>query len=161
MIVKKISFYAAIACLSLALASNAQAKQTFTITQGKPEIQHIDIGSKGLSIGDILAFEAPFATKDGKNGKMYGMVTVISIPTGTHDPFIDRISTIVLDFGGNDSLVVTGKSVYSTYEGEMNNNESQMRAVTGGTGKFMGARGQISTTRNTSGSYEHEIQLLD
>ena len=158
---KKIAFYAAAACLSLTLASTAQAKQTFTITQSKPEIQHIDIGTKGISIGDILAFEAAFTNKDGKNGRMYGMVTLISLPTGANDPFLDRISTIVLDFGGSDSLVINGKSVYGTYEGEMKNNEPQVRAITGGTGKFIGARGQISTSRSASGSYEHEIQLLD
>jgi hypothetical protein len=59
-----------------------------------------------MSIGDILAFEAPFKTKDGKRGRMYGMVTLVSLPTGSSDPFLDRISTIVLDFGRNDSLVV-------------------------------------------------------
>lgn len=158
---KKICFYAAIACMSLTLATTTQAKQTFTITQVKPEIQHIDIGTPGMSVGDILAFEAPFTTKDGKTGRMYGMITLVSLPTGSHDPFLDRISTIVLDFGGSDSLVVNGKSVYETYQSEIKNNTPQVRAVTGGTGKFIGARGQISTTRNASGNYDHVIELLD
>lgn len=158
---KKNRFFAAAACLLLTIAANAQAKQTFTITQSKPDIQHIDIGTPGMSIGDILAFEAPFTTNDGKVGRMYGMITLISIPTGPHDPFLDRISTIVLDFGGSESLVINGKSVYGAYEGEIKDNAPQVRAVTGGTGRFIGARGQISTTRNPSGSYQHEIQLLD
>lgn len=158
---KKNSFYAAIACLTIALASTAQAKQTFSIVQSKPEIQHIDIGTPGMSIGDLLAFEAPFTTKDGKKGRMYGMITLVSLPTGTHDPFLDRISTIVLDFGGSDSLVINGKSVYAEYHGEIKENTPQVRAITGGTGKFMGARGQISTSRHTGGTYEHIIELLD
>ncbi len=54
---KKNTFYAAIACLAIALASTAQAKQTFSIVQSKPEIQHIDIGTPGMSNGDLLAFE--------------------------------------------------------------------------------------------------------
>ncbi len=157
----KLHFYLNIACLSLALIPIAQAKQTFTIVQSKPEIQHIDIGSTGMSIGDILAFEAPFKTKDGKDGRMYGMVTLLSLPTGPNDPFLDRISSIVLDFGGSDSLVVTGKSVYGTYQGEMKDNSPQIRAITGGTGKFIGARGQISTSRQSTGAYEHVIELLD
>ena len=154
-------FYTALACLSLIWTADTEAKQTFTINQSKPQIQHIDIGTKGMSIGDILAFEAPFTTEDGKIGRIYGTVTIVSIPTGANDPFIDRISTIVLDFGGSDSLVTNGKSVYGTYEGEIKDNQPQLRAITGGTGKFIGARGQISTSRQPSGSYVHEIQLLD
>lgn len=158
---KKFPLYAAIMCLSLALAPTAQAKQTFTITQGKPEIKRVDIGATGMSVGDLFGFEAPFTTQDGKMGRIYGIVTIVSIPTGTNDPFIDRLSSSILDFGKNDTLVVNGKTVYGTYQGEIKDNEPQLRAVIGGTGRFIGARGQISTTRTPSGSYEHEIQLLD
>ncbi len=158
---KKFPIYAAIMCLSLVLVPAAQAKQTFTITQGKPEIKHVDIGVTGMSVGDLFGFEAPFTTKDGKMGRIYGIITIVSIPTGTNDPFIDRLSSGVLDFGKSDTLVVTGKTVYGAYHGEIKDNEPQLRAIIGGTGRFIGARGQISTTRNPSGSYEHEIQLLD
>jgi hypothetical protein len=63
---KKFPLYAALMWLSLALAPTAQAKQTFTITQGKPEIRHVDIGATGMSVGDLFGFEAPFTTQDGK-----------------------------------------------------------------------------------------------
>lgn len=158
---KKFKACIATACLSLAFVSNAHAKQTFTITQSNPEIQHIDVGAPGMSIGDILAFEAPFKTQEGKDGRMYGLITLVSLPTSPNDPYIDRISSIVLDFGGNDSLVVSGRSVFGTYLGEIKDNVPQVRAVTGGTGKFIGARGQISSSRNASGAYEHVIELLD
>lgn len=148
-------------CLSLTLASVAHAVQTFSITQGAPAIQHVDIGAPGASHGDLLAFEAPFTTKDGKKGTMSGLITTVSLPTGGGDVFLDRIGTIVLDFGGIDSLVITGKSLYGTGQGEMKDNAPQVRAVTGGTGRFIGARGQMSTTRNASGSYEHVIKLID
>jgi len=158
---RKFPFCAALACLSLLLTSTAQAKQTFTISHGKSEFSHIDIGTPGMSIGDKFTFEAPFTTKDGKMGRMYGVLTLASIPTGPNDPFIDRIGMIVFDFGGSDTLVISGKSAYGSYKGELKDNEPVLRAVTGGTGKFIGARGQISSTRDPSGSYEHAIQLLD
>lgn len=158
---KKFSFYAALFCFSLALISTAQAKQTFTITQGKPEIQRVDIGVTGMSVGDLFAFEAPFTTTDGKKGRIYGIITIVSIPTGVNDPFIDRLSSSVLDFGKSDTLVVYGKTIYGAYQGEIKDNEPQLRAIIGGTGKFIGARGQISSTRTASGTYLHEIQLLD
>lgn len=158
---KKYYFYTVIVLSLLAFTHAAKAKQTFTIIQDKPEIQHIDIGTAGMSIGDILAFEAPFKTTDGKKGRMYGMITLISLPTNSSDPFLDKIGTIVLDFGGNDSLVVNGRSIYGSYKSEIKDNSPQLRAVTGGTGKFIGARGQISTSRNPSGAYVHVIELLD
>jgi hypothetical protein len=158
---KKSSFYAAIMFLSLVLVPTAHAKQTFTITQGKPQIERIDIGVPGMSVGDLFGYEAPFTTKDGKIGRIYGVVIIVSLPTSANDPFIDRLSSGVLDFGKNDTLVVSGKTVYGTYQGEIKDNEPQLRAIIGGTGRFIGARGQISTTRTPTGSYEHEIQLLD
>lgn len=36
----------------------------------------------------------------------------------------------------------------------------QIRAVIGGTGDYMGARGQLTTTRNEDGTYEHLIELM-
>ena len=153
--------YAGIACVSFSLVSAAHAIQTFSITQGVPVIQHVDLGKPGASHGDLLAFEASFTTKDGKKGTMSGLITTVSLPTGAGDEFLDRIGTIILDFGGIDSLVITGKSVYGSGEGEMKDNAPQVRAVTGGTGRFIGARGQISTTRSSAGKYEHVIKLLD
>jgi len=158
---KKFPLYAALIWLCLALVPTAHAKQTFTISQGKPEIKRVDIGATGVSVGDLFGFEAPFTTKDGKIGRIYGIVTIVSIPTGANDPFIDRLSSSVLDFGESDTLVVNGKTVYDTYQGEIKDNKPQLRAIIGGTGRFIGARGQIATTRTPSGSYEHEIQLLD
>ena len=158
---KKFPFYATIIYFALVLGSFAQAKQTFTITQGKPEINHVDVGTTGMSVGDSYVFEAPFTTKDGKMGRIYGVNTIISIPAGSNDPFIDRMSLIVLDFGKSDTLIVSGKAVHGTYQSEIKDNEPNLRAVIGGTGRFIGARGQMSITRNPAGSYEHEIQLLD
>ena len=133
---KKFPFYAAIIYLSLVLGSSAQAKQTFTITQGKPEINHVDVGTTGMSVGDSYVFEAPFTTKDGKIGRIYGVNTIISIPTGSNDPFIDRMSLIVLDFGKSDTLIVSGRAVHRTYQSEIKDNEPNLRAVIGGTGKI-------------------------
>ena len=37
----------------------------------------------------------------------------------------------------------------------------QVRAVVGGTGHYIGARGQMLTTRRGQGHYEHNITLID
>lgn len=158
---KNLFRFASLTCASLVFTSLTYAAQTFTITQEKPQIQHVDVGTPGMSHGDILAFEASFTAKDGKKGIMSGLITTVSLPTGAGDEFLDRIGTIVFDFGSVDSLVITGKSLYGSSQNEMKDQAPQIRAITGGTGRFIGARGQVTTTRHANGLYEHEIQLVD
>ena len=151
----------AFACALLIAGTSVQAAETFSILQDKPELTVIDLGEDGSSHGDILAFEASFTGEDGAKGIMSGLITTVDIPTGTDEVFFDRIADIVLDFGGIDTLVVGGKAVYVSGDGEMNVDAPQVRAVTGGTGRFIGASGQMTTTRRDAGHYEHKIELLD
>ena len=68
---------------------------------------------------------------------------------------------VVFDLGSGDSIVVAGGSVYAKATTEMNSDMPQRRAVIGGTGKFLGARGQVTTTRKGDGTYEHRFELLE
>jgi len=120
--------------------------ETFTVIQAQPMIKHIDLGAAGRSHGDMLAFEAPFTTENGAKGVMSGIITV-ALSGDVGGEHFDRVGNIVLDFGGVDSLVLAGKSLYGTGEGEMTKYTPQVCAVTGGTGRYIGARGQITTTR--------------
>lgn len=147
--------------ICLAFLPATQAAETFKITQSVPNIAHIDIGSPGASHGDLMAFEAPFETEDGKTGVMSGLITTVSIPTENDGDFLDRIGHLVIEFGGIDSLVLAGKAMYRSGQAEMSPNMAQVRAITGGTGRFIGARGQITTTRLDAGHYEHLIELVD
>lgn len=151
----------AFACALLIAGNSVQAAETFSILQDKPELTDIDLGEDGASHGDILAFEASFTAEDGAKGIMNGFITTVDIPAGADEAFFDRIADIVLDFGGIDTLVVGGKSVYGSGDGEMNVDAPQVRAVTGGTGRFIGASGQMTTTRRDAGHYEHKIELVD
>lgn len=152
------------ALLSFAISAPVYASstdtETFTVTQAKPVIEHIDLGAPGGSRGDMLAFEATFTTESGAQGVMSGIVTTAALSDNAGNVFFSRVANIVLDFGSTDSLVVSGKSVYATAKGEIDADKPQVRAVTGGTGRYMGSRGQITTTRLTSGEYKHEIELL-
>ena len=90
------------------------------------------------------------------------MVITVDIPEQDHEIFQDRIVQMVFDLGDTNTLVIGGKSVYPHKGGhEMKENQPQIRAIIGGTGNFIGARGQATTTRNDDGTYEHRIQLVD
>ena len=62
---------------------------------------------------------------------------------------------------GNQVLVVIGETTYRGENAEITANQPQLRVVAGGTGSFLGARGQVLTTRNDDGSYRHEFTLID
>lgn len=136
------------------------ATETFTVIQAQPTITNIDVAAPVGSHGDMLAFKAPFTTENGAKGVISGIIITVALPDGVGGEHFDRVGNIVLDFGGVDSLVLAGKSLYGTCEGEMTKYTPQVRAVTGGTGRYIGARGQITTTRVTSGEYKHVIELL-
>jgi hypothetical protein len=58
--------------------------------------------------------------------------------------------------------VISGKSVFPhSGELEIAKNNPQIRAIVGGTGKYIGARGQISTTHDDDEGYTHVIELVD
>jgi opacity protein-like surface antigen len=152
---------AAFLLASLVPAGTAAAEQTFSIVQDLPAITHVDVGAEGSSHGDIMAFEAPFTADDGTTGIISGMVITVDIEIGDGGHFLDRIVQIVVDFGASDTLVIGGSTEYPSGEAEMAQDAPQLRAVVGGTGRFIGARGQVLTTRRDAGHYEHSFTLLD
>ena len=137
-------------------------KRTLVVVQEPPFLMHVDIGQDGGSHGDVLVYDAKFTSTKDLPGRLSGMITTIDIP----DPgevIHDRIAQIVFDFSGVGTLVVGGKATYP-FDGsgtdEMIINSTQIRPVVGGTGDFLGALGQVSTTRNEDLSYKHEFQLV-
>jgi len=156
-------YHAHMAALALVglVAVPASADQTFSILQELPALTQVDIGAQGSSHGDVLAFEAPFTADDGASGEMHGIIITVSIPIGENDPFLDRIAQIVANFGNTDTLVIAGTAAYPNGQAEMAPDSPHVRAVIGGTGRFIGARGQMVTTRREAGHYEHTFTLVD
>jgi len=142
------------------ITGNARAGQDLVLIQDLPAITHVDVGIEGHTHGDLMAFEAAFSSSQG-DGVMSGILITVDIPIGTNGHFFDRVSQIVFDFGGVDTIVIGGKSVYPGGRSEMLHNAEQVRPILGGTGRFIGARGQVSTTRRDQGHYEHHLRLVD
>jgi len=139
----------------------AEVTTKFTIRQDKPSLAHVDIGRKGQSHGDLMAFDAAVQATNGEKGKLSGFVLTVDIPEKEHEVFQDRIDSMVFDFGNANTLVISGKAAYP-HRGELEiaKNNPQIRAIVGGTGKYIGARGQITTVRDDEG-YTHVIELVD
>ena len=151
---------AAVLAVSCFSADAATAKRTFKMHQEKPHLTQLDLGNQGNSHGDMLAFEGAVTGDNGLKGTIQGIVITIDIAEGD-DATEDRVGQIYFDFGGGNSLVVAGHSVYKGNSLLIEPGVGQVRAVIGGTGDYMGSNGQITTTRNADGSYDYLVELIN
>jgi hypothetical protein len=152
---------AAVAAALLAQLVHAGETNVFMVRQEAPVMAHADLATEGASHGDMLAFQAKFVMESGTAGVLNGLLITVDIADGELDLLEERIGQLAFDFGNGDSILAAGQSVYPGSDHEMSADTPQRRAVIGGTGIYMGARGQITTTRNTDGSYEHMFELMD
>jgi hypothetical protein len=139
-----------------------QHTRTVVLTQQPPTLHPIDLHIEGASVGDMVLYEATIAGEQGETGLLTGFLITADIPdAATGDVHQDRLGQLSFDLGNGTSLVVAGEAIYPGEDVEMTENAEQRRAVVGGTGDFMGARGEVTTTRNADGSYQHAFTLLD
>ena len=152
--------FAAIGTIIMAPLAIAQQPTALNIHQDVPVLAEVDLGASSNSPGDLLAFEAGITAEDGTTGTLSGILITIDLPGDGDDVFEDRIGQLVFDLGSSNSILVAGESVYAETTTEMNADQPQLRAVIGGTGQYIGARGQVTTTRNADGTYEHAFELI-
>ena len=140
-----------------------QPTRTLVLTQQPPTLHAIDLHTEGASVADMVLYEAAIAGERGESGTLTGVLITADVPDPeTGDPHQDRLGQLSFDLGDGDSLVVAGEAVYPGGDAEMAAGAAQLRAVVGGTGDFVGARGQVATTRDgEDGGYRHEFTLLD
>ena len=148
---------------TLPAARAGQPTRTLVLTQQPPTLHPVDLHIEGASVADMVLYEATLAGERGESGTLTGVLITADVPDPeTGDPHQDRLGQLSFDLGGGDSLVVAGEAVYPGAEAEMAAGAAQLRAVVGGTGDFIGARGQVATTRDgDDGSYRHAFALLD
>ncbi len=147
---------------ALPAAQAEQHTRTFVLTQQPPTLHPIDLHIEGASVADMVLYEASIAGELGESGMLTGFLITADVPDAeTGDVHHDRLGQLSFDLGNGNSLVVAGEAIYPSGEVEMTADVAQRRAVVGGTGEFIGARGQVETTRNTDGSYRHEFTLRD
>src|SRR2546423_5755737 len=137
--------------------------ETFTVYEDKPTLKLLDLGPPGNSPGDVYHFFAPLHSSPGGpvTGEVFGSKTLIKMATDTNPNLETRATVLFFIFANRqDQIVALGATDYPPTAGEFDAGQPVARAILGGTGKYMGARGQLTSTRNADGSYKQVFTLM-
>jgi hypothetical protein len=128
-----------------------------TLIQGKPVIKNIPHPSSPDS--ELELFGAKLTDQSGKAvGLLQGsIITVDVLSKPTEDVLRKRSLTFILP-GGH--IQAEGSTFYPLNAKEIVANRATRIAIVGGTGKFVGASGQVVTTRLPDGTYTQTIELV-
>ena len=153
----------ALCALGLTFAAAAPAvaapdTTTIVLVQGIPVISQLSTEAVGQT-GHSFAFEADLSTPAGKRaGVVAGVVLTVDVAL---DGVIDesRHRNLVFRLKGGQ-LVAQGLSFYPAANAELAAKRPAMVAIVGGTGAYIGASGEVRTTRQADGTYRHVITLV-
>jgi hypothetical protein len=143
--------------------STNPARVTLTIYQDAPTLTPLDLGPPGNSPGDAYYFSAPLHSSRGGpvTGEVFGSKTLVKLSDQGNSNSEKRATVLFFTFhGGQDQIIASGAVDYPPTAAEFNANQPVVRPVLGGTGKYIGARGQLASTRNRDGSYTQVFTLL-
>jgi hypothetical protein len=121
------------------------------------------LGDSSHGHGDGTAFEAPIMDTSGiEVGELLGWLVTVDIMDGDSiNPVYDteRIGTMVFNLGDENEIIAQGGMTYHRGEKQPKLGIAQKRVIVGGTGKFKGIKGDVTTTRNEDGSYLHVLNV--
>jgi Dirigent-like protein len=119
----------------------------------------VDVGPKGTSGGDVYVFDGPLLDSDEEErvGNVYGTQTSIA-----QDSDSETVQAMITyDLEGGDRITVGGIGEYPRGDKSLVENQKFERPILGGTGRYAGARGVVTTVRRPDGSYAHTFEIED
>jgi len=70
----------------------------------------------------------------------------------------ERFTTMSIVFSDADEIVISCANIYPINQRIMQADVPQVRAIIGGTGKYKGISGQVTTTRKSDETYTHVLE---
>jgi len=138
-----------------AACGGGSTKSSLTVYEDAPALNPVDAGTPGSSPGDAYYFFATLRDQPGGaiSGEVYGTKTMVK-PAEPSNPNVEHRATLMFFQFGNqqDQIVVAGVPDYPPNTAQFEANQPVLRAVLGGTGKYNGVGGQLTSTRNPDGS---------
>src|SRR5436190_1127482 len=153
---------ASILIAACGLRSTNPSTETLTVYQDAPKMKLLDLGEPGNTPGDVYHFFAPLHSSPAGPviGEVFGSKTLVKLATEANPNLEQRATLLSFTFSDQDQIIALGVADYSPTAGEFNADKPRARAILGGTGKYIGARGQLTSTRNADGSYTQVFTLL-
>lgn len=119
----------------------------------------VDLGPEGKSGGDVYVFDGPLLDSEEKEtiGSVYGTQTSISLDRDSETVQ----AMITYDFGNGDRITVGGVGQYPRGDLGLVEDQEFERPILGGTGRYAGADGTLTSLRRSDGGYEHSFEIED
>jgi hypothetical protein len=131
--------------------------QIVHVVSGRPHVTTLDLGPRGKSPGDVYPFNARILSRNGRRviGRLRGTQTDIKLEHGAET--VQGLLTF--DFGTGNQIIVGGLAAYPLTGTGLITGTHYLRAVLGGTGRYAGAKGTLTSTRLSSGRYDQVFRL--
>ncbi|MBI1349496.1 MAG: hypothetical protein GC156_00085 [Actinomycetales bacterium] len=129
--------------------------RTLVIHQAQANVVHVTDGDEVH--GDVMTYEGDISGPDGLEGVIVGINNSARRHGETH---WDRVGMATFSFAGDDSICVSGVLRYESNQQYSHAGSRHVSAVVGGTGQFIGVRGELASVRNDDGSFTHTFTLL-
>ena len=160
-------FFATTSLVALSvMAAGCQSSPTtidFTLVQPSPHVDVTDLGAKGDSPGDTTEIYAPL-TRDGKPaGHLAGVLIIEDMPNEVVAVADREERLTLLNFSlPEGDIMVGGQAMYPAGAGFYQQADGPVvRPVIGGTKAYIGARGELTTTRQPDQSFTQQFHLID
>src|SRR5436190_11514659 len=157
------ALFASVLITACGAHSSNQSSENFTVYEDTPKMSLLDLGAPGNSLGDVYHFSAPLHSERGGpvTGEVIGSKTLVKVATDANPNLERRATLLFFTFADRkDQIIAFGVADYTPSAPEFDARQPAVRAILGRTGKYMGARGQVTTTRSADGSYTQVFTLL-
>lgn len=144
------------------IAAEVSAKRpivkTITLLQSAPVLKTVN--QPGEPTGTLVVYGAELTNTRGvKQGFLAGTILTVDLKGGkVEDELRERSLTFQLTAG---TIVARGLSFYPLGDRELRPGKPVVIAVIGGTGAYIGASGEVTTTRLADGTYRQVITLVE
>jgi hypothetical protein len=117
----------------------------------------VDLGPEGKSGGDVYVFDGPLLDADEEEsiGRVYGTQTSIALDNDSETVQ----AMITYDFGDGDRITIGGIGQYPRRDEGLVEGQEFERPILGGTGRYAGADGTVTSVRRADGAYEHTFEI--
>jgi len=146
-----------LACSASLLAGCGSGARTLRVVSTPPDLKTVDLPPRGKSPGDLYTFSSVLLDRTRRRpiGVLRGTQTSIRLEGGRE--LVQGILTFRL--GRGNDILVGGLSEFPTSGTGLIVGRPYVRSILGGTGAYADARGTLTSTRRSDGSYEQLFRL--